>query len=296
MGSHETTSYPRLLHSLKAAAASLSCDTAELLSFAAQGKIKLCARIPHELSLLDVDDDTLKLEKTNLANSKPGLLTRLLDGNGAVNVSDEVDVVILSKNDCKKIILFGTYMQGIFQQGYCFSDGTTSTVEPGRRIKLIRRSALDHPLFRSFATYTKELEKKSFLLDINSLHVTENDRQQFVAKYSDFLEKEKPSPITKGSENSSQDSIQTLDSGVLYKVRCNVLTDIIENAINQAAPDTSQHKIWNVLIGMATETKPIFPLLRYEKGVIVYAHGERSLNLNFKSFGGRVRRALEKRK
>lgn len=196
MGSPQTTSYPRLLHSLKEAAASLECSEAELLNFAADGKIRLCIRIPNEFVLLDIDKNTLELEKNKLSKGIGAKVFRdryenQLVGNGPVNVSGNIDRVILSKNDCKKIAELGMHEQSTFQYGYHFSEGVVSLVEPARRIKsLERRGGKPSFLGRCFATYpeasVRDLPDDQFSestkpipLNTDSLQVTEIELQQF---------------------------------------------------------------------------------------------------------------------
>jgi hypothetical protein len=102
------------------AAAMMNCSIQRLLIAAIEGKLRCLIGVPKTVSILDIDNNTLKLEHEIYSSNHIVRLElyKKLIGNGPINMTNQIDYLVLSKIDCKKLIDHQAATQSLFTEGF----------------------------------------------------------------------------------------------------------------------------------------------------------------------------------
>lgn len=102
--------FSRTLFRLDEAASRLGCSPADLLSAAADGALRLCAEVPAEVLMFCTagDVDFSNYARFGRYGGPPPELE-------AAQPMDEVKYIMLSQDDCSKVLSLGTHRQNVFR-------------------------------------------------------------------------------------------------------------------------------------------------------------------------------------
>ena len=158
---HEANKFKRAIHTLHEASASLSTPVDDLMQFAAQGVLRVYARIPMGFRLFSTDRQLAAIESDTVLAAIQKQNRFNLDGVTAVH-EPEIGMIEVSRDICKAIAVQGEAHQQVFYRGLrLHANGTPTLVEPSPlqiRANMLGIDYLDHPFSRLFACYPVGLD------------------------------------------------------------------------------------------------------------------------------------------
>lgn len=156
----------RIYYSLLEASKIANCAPEQLLHYGSIGKIKLCTKIPSQLALFQIDYRTLQLDIMKIGSLERKMTLELLRGYEPIK-EKEIDFVILSNEDCKKLESIGDINQNIFNSAIQITKEQIPILKIPANISRSQNSGfhgrqhLSNPIFATYSSeYNGKLDKE----------------------------------------------------------------------------------------------------------------------------------------
>jgi hypothetical protein len=261
---------------LTGAAAAANCSVAELLSLGANGKIKIYVDLPSDLTVLDVDHNTLRLADDSLSEWKRRTLKTMLVGHAPLEMLD-VKGLLLSQLDCKTIGLLGDglHSQSIFAEAWKLDSlPSVISIKPSIKKKTCVGSSGKPSVFgRIFATYAKSQRRdgltqggttkpEPIAVHMEKLRIFSTDLPRFLK--ADLVQKKAQPQALSGDVTANTKRKTT---------RARVEHEVIKEAMHRAKPSEDASSIWLALVKMAGSSTPHSGIISYDPKKGVQVHG-----------------------
>lgn len=158
---HEANKFKRAIYTLHEASVSLGIPVDDVMQFAAQGVLRVFARIPMGFTLFSTDRQLAAIESDTVLTAIQKRNRFNLDGVTAVH-EPEIEMIEVSRNSCNAIAVQGEAYQQVFYRGVrLHANGNPTVVEPSPlqiTTTVFGIDYLDHPFSRLFACYSVSLD------------------------------------------------------------------------------------------------------------------------------------------